>query len=121
MQSWALGAPKQGPAALDALGRVDSRDLGGDWINAVSAWIEAHKYYPEQAIREGQDGDVTARIVVAADGRVTSVELERRSGSQWLDLAWLALFRDARLPPFPAGTKETETTLHWTMRYILEH
>ncbi len=47
----------------------------------------------------GEDGSAMVQVVANPDGHVTSVELERKSGSQWLDLALLALFRDAHLPP----------------------
>lgn len=93
--------------------------LGADWRNMLSAWVEAHKYYPRQAIMNGEDGSPEVEVVVRRDGTVRSVELETRSGSQWLDLALLALFRGAHLPPFPENARDDETTFSFTMHYIL--
>ena len=93
--------------------------LGTDWANALSAWVEAHKYYPQQAIANEEDGSPQVEVTVTRDGRVQSVELEARSGSQWLDLGLQALFRNARLPPFPDNTSENQVTFHFTMHYIL--
>ena len=42
-------------------------------------------------------------VVADPDGRVRSVELDRKSGSIWLDMALLSMFRDAHLPPRYAG------------------
>ncbi len=92
---------------------------GADWLNALSAWIEAHKYYPQEAAEAGEDGTVVVRVMVDHTGRVQSVELRDRSGSQWLDLAAQAMFRGAHLPPFPPGTSDPDFTFNLTMHYIL--
>ncbi len=64
----------------------------------------------------GEDGNVMVQVTANPDGHVTSVQLESRSGSQWLDLALLGMFRDAHLPP----THEDEPiTFNFTMHYIL--
>jgi protein TonB len=117
------------PSAREAVGsaaRAGSRiepvgdgDPGADWLNALSAWIEAHKYYPQEAAAAGEDGTVVVRVLVDHSGRVQSVELRDRSGSQWLDLAAQAMFRGARLPPFPPGTTDPNFTFNLTMHYIL--
>ena len=65
----------------------------------------------------GEDGNVMVSVTANPDGRVTSVQLERRSGSQWLDMALMALFRDAQLPPLHDANEPI--TFHFTMHYIL--
>ncbi len=121
--NWSLGSPKRGaqsPSPKGSAASADiSTDLGADWNNALNEWIEQRQYYPIQAAENGEEGDVTVSFVVAADGRVLSVQLERRSGSQWLDMALQAMFRDARVPAFPPGTTDTETTVQLTMHYII--
>jgi TonB family protein len=57
------------------------------------------------------------RVVANPDGRVTSVQLESKSGSVWLDMALLALFRDAHLPPL--HDENEPITFDFTMHYIL--
>jgi len=48
---------------------------------------------------------------------VREVELIGRSGSVWLDMALLSLFRDQRIPQVPGGT--TPIVFNFTMHYIL--
>jgi protein TonB len=108
----------QGPSR-DAPEIRGAERLGTDWANLLSAWVEAHKYYPQQALINGEDGSPEVEVTVRRDGHVQAVELDTRSGSQWLDLALQALFRGANLPPFPEGTGDQQLTFHFTMHYIL--
>ena len=59
------------------------------------------------------------RVVVNRYGAVQSVQLESRSGSQWLDMAAQAMFRGAHLPPFPPDMTDPDFTFNLTMHYIL--
>ncbi len=131
VRNWSLGqqrapaAPRgygptmAGPESAAASQLRGAEQLGTDWRNALSAWVEAHKYYPDAARINGEDGSPEVEVVVRRDGRVQSVELEERSGSAWLDMALQALFRGAMLPRFPDDAKEDEITFHFTMHYIL--
>jgi len=112
----AVGSLARGGNSIDPVGQGDP---GADWRNALSAWIEAHKYYPQEAARNGEDGTVVVRVVVDRSGHVNSVELRDRSGSQWLDLAAQAMFRGAHLPPFPPNTLDPTFTFNLTMHYVL--
>jgi len=96
--------------------RDDSRE-GADYRNALSQWVAAHAYYPEQARRDGDEGDAKVHVLASPDGRVKEVELIGKSGSMWLDLALLSLFRDQRIPPFPGSTEPIE--FNFTMHYVL--
>jgi periplasmic protein TonB len=111
-----LGPARKGAANVTPFADIDSKDGGPDWRNALSQWVSQHAYYPEQARRDGEEGDVKVRVVAQPNGRVTTVELIRKSGSMWLDLALLALFRDARIPP-TGGSEAIE--FNFTMHYIL--
>jgi protein TonB len=90
---------------------------GADWGNELIAWVNQRKYYPRQAAENGEDGEVTVRVVVTPSGHVTSVDLARKSGSRWLDMALEAMFRDANLPPLHGETQPFGFT--FTMVYIL--
>jgi protein TonB len=114
-----LGPSTSGPERIAPLQIRGAEALGADWRNAFSAWVEQHKYYPQQAIINGEDGSPEVEMVIRRDGKVLSVELETRSGSQWLDIALQALFRGRQLPPFPPNAKDDEVTVHFTMHYIL--
>lgn len=94
-------------------------NIGPDWRAELTQWVNARKYYPEQALELGQQGAVMVRLVIARDGSVRDVQLLQSSGSPFLDSAWLGLFEGARLPPFPPGTPSDQITLEATMHYIL--
>lgn len=67
----------------------------------------------------GQEGPVTVRFTVDRYGKVGAVELVRRSGSMYLDVATLALLRGRTLPPFPEGTAQDQAEIDLTINYIL--
>jgi protein TonB len=131
-QNYSFGAPS-GPTQLGAAGgqaaqtngpfqpapHITGAQLGSDWIGLYSAWVQRHLYYPQQAAENGEDGSAEVVLVVDRSGRVQSVELVGRSGSQWLDLAIQALFRRQIVPPFPPGTKDDTATIDQTIHYIL--
>jgi protein TonB len=77
-------------------------DVGADWQAALDQWVEDHKYYPQAALEQNEQG---------ADG----------SGSPFLDQAWTGLFQGAQLPPFPPGSKDSNVTVDATMHYELLH
>ena len=110
-------APRVGATDNTPFARVAGAHVGPDWRNLLSAWVRKHAYYPEQAAMAGEDGNVMVRVSANPDGHVTSVELESRSGSQWLDMALVALFRDANLPSLYPETEPI--TFDFLMHYIL--
>jgi outer membrane biosynthesis protein TonB len=57
-----LTLPKRGPADPTPYSLETDADVGTDWRNALSAWVESHSYYPGQAAELGQQG--TARVLV---------------------------------------------------------
>ena len=60
------------------------------------------------------------RFTVGRDGRVLSYALAAGSGSGVLDEAAQAMFRNARLPPFPATMPEAQVTVTVPIRFVLE-
>ena len=60
----------------------------------------------------GEDGDVMVQVVANPNGHVTSVEMKWRSGSQWLDMALMGLFRDANLPPLHDANRADHLQFH---------
>jgi TonB family protein len=113
------GAVPRNPTAVDGMIRVEGADVGGDWIKQLHEWWDRHSYYPSQAAEQGEDGTTRVRMVVNRSGRVEKVELEMRSGSQWLDMGSLAIFRNAMLPPFPLSTPQERAELLLTINFIL--
>ena len=113
-----LGPAAKGTANPTPFSNHNEDADGADWRNALSRWVAEHAYYPEQARREAEEGDAKVHVVAEPSGRVKMVELVGRSGSMWLDLALLALFRDRQIPPLPFGVKEP-IEFDFTMHYIL--
>lgn len=113
-----LGPASKGAADATPYADRDEDTEGADWRNALSRWVAQHAYYPDQARREFQEGDAKVHVIAEPNGRVTSVELIGKSGSMWLDLALLSLFRDAHIPPLPYGDKEP-LEFNFTMHYVL--
>ena len=110
-------APREGATDNSPFARIAGAHVGPDWRNELAAWVRAHAYYPEQAAMNGEDGDVMVEVTANPDGRVTSVRLQQKSGSKWLDLALQSMFRDARLPPLHDEVEPI--TFSFLMHYIL--
>ncbi len=110
-------APRRGATDNTPFSRVAGAHVGPDWRNELSAWVHAHAYYPQQAAMNDEDGDVTVQVVANPNGHVASVQMVSRSGSQWLDMALMGLFRDANLPPL--HDENEPITFNFTMHYIL--
>jgi protein TonB len=113
-----LGPAAKGLADPTPYSDKDEGVEGADYRNLLSKWVSEHAYYPEQARREGEEGDAKVHVIAAPDGKVKLVELIGKSGSMWLDLALLSLFRDQRIPPYPSGGNEP-IEFNFTMHYVL--
>lgn len=90
------------------------------WLSGVSAWLLAHRSYPEMARRLGRQGTVVVKITVDPEGHVLDVTLVQGSGSESLDQAAQALVRNAHLPPFPPDMKVPRQSVTLPIRYRLE-
>ena len=113
-----LGPASKGLANPTPYSDSDESREGADYRNLLSRWVAEHAYYPEQARRDGEEGDAKVHVLAAPDGRVKEVELIGKSGSMWLDLALLSLFRDQHIPPYPGGGSEP-IEFNFTMHYVL--
>jgi periplasmic protein TonB len=114
-----LGLPRRGPEDSAPFSLETNAEVGPDWRNALSEWVHEHAYYPEQAAELGQEGTTRVLVKTMPGGHVLSVEMEKRSGSPWLDLALEGLFRGAKLPPMPRSAGDEPVEFHFTMHYII--
>lgn len=113
-------APQGGGSnALQIHAEADGKDVGPDWLNQVAAWWARHGYYPDEAARLGQHGDVTISMKVAHSGHVTTLGVTEASNSPWLNLGALSVFRNADLPPLPPDIKSSDIDLTFTIHYII--
>jgi protein TonB len=116
-----LSAPEahDGPARSDPYAQIRAANASADWNRGLLQYWRQHRFYPEQAAANGEQGSVTIQLTVNRSGRVENVEVLSRSGSQWLDLAAVATWRDARLPPFTNEMREDRITFPIPIQYYL--
>jgi protein TonB len=109
----------RGGHLMDAVAHVVGQGRAADYLALLSEFIEEHKYYPEGAAQNGEEGSATVQLTVRRDGSVRSLSLASSSGSSLLDAAWMAVFRDNRLPPFTDDMPGAEQTFTLTLNYEL--
>ncbi len=112
--------PHAESAAAPAASTAEIAAAGAGWRSALSAWLQAHKGYPEAAREAGEQGRAVVRITIARDGHVLGVALVGSSGSTILDDAAQGMLRGATLPPLPAAMAEPQVTVTVPLRYTLE-
>jgi TonB family protein len=96
-------------------------DVGANWIAELEQWVDAHKYYPEMAGELNQQGTVIIRFTVDRAGHVSHLAMVTPTGYALLNEAWLGLFRNADLPPFPPDAKSDTATITASMRFEIIH
>ncbi len=94
--------------------------VGTDWQAGFNKWVYAHLYYPDAAREQNQQGAVTISFTVHRDGSVTGVHLIKGSGSPFLDQAWLGIFMNNSVPPFPPDNPGDSVKITATVDYELE-
>ncbi len=94
-------------------------DVGADWGAELVKWVNQHGYYPNAAVEQGQQGDVTVQFTVNRAGKVSALHMLSSSGSPFLDQAWQGIFQGAQLPPFPPGTKDKTTVVTYRAHFQL--
>ncbi|MBW7924282.1 MAG: energy transducer TonB [Burkholderiaceae bacterium] len=82
-----------GPAASPASAPPPDAPASPRWRSEFEALLVAHKRYPRQARRMGQQGVVTVHAQFAADGELLGCEVAASSGFRTLDEAALELVR----------------------------
>ena len=90
-----------------------------DWGERLQEFVEEHKYYPREAADNGEQGSAVLRVTVSRDGTVKRLVLVSSSGSHLLDAAWMAVFRDNKLPPFNDDMAGKEVTFNYELDYHL--
>lgn len=89
---------------------VASQQAGDEWVAALMRHLKESRRYPPAARRLGQEGVVTLRIELGADGELRNAEVHDSSGFPLLDQAAARLVREAiaalrqRVRP-PAGSR----------------
>jgi protein TonB len=118
-QGMNLSLPMSDAQAVNGPELTIKGDVGADWDAELNKWVNDHKYYPDAAIENNQQGAVEIEFTVDRAGNVTGLHMLSSSGSTFLDQAWLGLFADNTLPPFPPGSKSDHVTVDATMHFEL--
>jgi protein TonB len=111
------GPVVQGGRLQDAVAHVVGPGGAADYMELLSAFIEAHKYYPPSALKNDEEGTAVLSVTVARDGTVRGLRLMSSSGSSILDTAWMAVFRDNKLPPFTDDMPWQQQTFELSLDY----
>ncbi len=112
-----MGPVIEGGQLKDAVPHIASPGADGDYMELLSNYVETHKFYPEQAGRNGEQGTATIKAMITRDGTVKDVRLEESSEYRMLDVALMSMFRNKHLPPFPDDMKENEREFTISMTY----
>ena len=98
---------------------VPGPDLTANYSAMISAWLEAHKRYPDSARERGEEGGVKLRFRVDRFGRVLDYRLLEITGYADLDAGIDQMMRGAQLPPFPAGMTQSQIEVSVKLRFKL--
>jgi TonB family protein len=90
-----------------------------DVMRQLQAWWDVHGYYPRHAANNDEAGTVAVQLVIAPDGRVTSVNVMGGAGYPSLDNAAAIAFQGAFVRPFPPGSPQAVIDL--SLHYVLSH
>jgi periplasmic protein TonB len=120
----AATSASQYPAGQSAVGApmpatVPGPDLTPNYSAMISAWLEAHKRYPDSARERGEEGGVKLRFRVDRFGRVIDYRLLESTGYADLDAGIDQMMRGAQLPPFPAGMTQSQIEVSVKLRFKL--
>jgi len=94
-------------------------EIGADWMSGFNKWVNEHIYYPDAAVKNNQQGTSVIQFTVHRNGHVTGVHLLSSAGSPFLDQAWLGIFLQNNVPPFPHGTKSDSVNITASLQYEL--
>ncbi len=111
-----LSLPQSDAQAVNTPELQIEGQAGADWEAGFNKWVYAHLYYPDAAAEQNQEGTVTVEFTAHRDGSVTGLHMTDSSGSPFLDQAWLGIFAENQLPPFPPGGSDTlhiKATVHY--------
>ena len=89
-------------------------------VDAIAAWLERHKEYPQQARARRQEGVVLLRFTIDRAGRLLNWRIDQGSGYAALDREVEAMLRRATpLPPLPPEMTQAELELAVPIRFRL--
>ena len=105
------------PSGGGGVGRlVDAGDVTEP--PAVVARAELRRFYPAEAMKNGFEGDVKLRLLVAQDGTLAQVDILRDPGEGLGDAGARAI-RSYRFRPARVNGEAVATIIHFTLHFVL--
>jgi protein TonB len=95
-----------------AVGNGSLEGPGDDYLDAVRRWVQRYRKYPDEAVKQKQEGVVQLGFKFTRDGTVIDAWIEKSSGYPLLDQAALAMIHAASpIPKVPDRYKGDTLTL----------
>jgi len=86
-----------------------------DWRHAVLKSVAKHQRYPRAAVAREIEGTAKVKLIIAADGTITSSQILKETGKGILDREIPKLIKHLNpLPALPDGTKQMALVLPLT-------
>jgi len=82
--------------------------------------VNLRKYYPQQALRDGFEGDVVLRLLIDSDGTVARVDVVSDPGEGLGPAAAEAVRREYRFAPATVNGVAVATTVPFTVHFTLD-
>lgn len=99
-------------AGRAAVGNGSLDGPGDDYLDAVRRWVQRYRKYPEEAVKQKQEGVVQLGFKFTRDGTVIDAWIEKSSGFPLLDQAALNMIHAASpIPKVPDRYKGDTLTL----------
>lgn len=114
-------APASGPPAAAVIApAADAGSLDQYRLQLIGI-AKKYKRYPRVAIDNNWEGDVVVRMVIGANGMISSLSIKTSSGHTVLDQQALEMFKKAKpLVPIPPALRGKEFTIEVRANYNLK-
>ncbi len=93
--------------------------ISATYRSMLSAWLEAHKRYPDGARQRGEEGRAVLRFRVARNGRVLDFAVVQSAGYPELDASLNRMMNGATMPAFTPDMTAAEIDVTLTIRFGL--
>lgn len=103
-------------ASLATATAAQAAEPAGNWQSTVGRMIARNQNYPRSAQIRGEEGTTRLKISIAADGKISAVEMMASSGSSILDREAQSIISSiGKFPPPPSGVHALTVPIVWRL------
>lgn len=103
-------------ASLVTATAAQAAEPAGNWQSAVARVIAKNQSYPRSAQIRGEEGTTRLKISLAADGKISAIEMLASSGSSILDREAQSIISNiGKFPPPPSGVHALTVPIVWRL------